>query len=273
MQLSIIIPAYNAAGFLQEAVASALTQQLESSEIVIVDDGSTDETGRLSRKLASRHPEIRQSEHPGNRGGGAARNSCVRLSRGEYIFNLDADNVLPEGLLAQLLQRAQAHRHEHGVHAMVTPARLQFFLDTLRRFRLGKRRTLTNAWDYERLDRDYVLTHSQSPAASGNYLYHRSIYETVGGYFEDHGPYDAWSFGLRCVLAGFPFVSVPGTHYLHRVTGVSYWQRHADSGTLREYLFRAIRDLGCYDQSTLRELDPQRADYPDDPFEHLRLKA
>jgi glycosyltransferase involved in cell wall biosynthesis len=273
MQLSIVIPAYNAAEFLQEAVASALAQEVAGSEIVIVDDGSTDGTGRLCRRLARRYSQIRHAEHPENRGGGATRNACVRLSRGEYIFNLDADNVLPKDLLPQLLQRAQEHQRESGVQAMVTPARNQFFHDAPRRLHLGKRRILTNVRDYERLDRDHVLTDPHSPAASGNYLFHRSIFESVGGYFEHHGPYDAWSFGLRCFLAGFPFVSVPGTHYLHRVTGVSYWQRNADSGALREYLFRAVRDLGCYEESTLQDLDPGRTDYPEDPFKCLRLRT
>src|SRR4051812_41078429 len=103
MQLSVVIPAYNAAEFLQEAVESALAQNVSDSEIVIVDDGSTDETGRLAAMLAQRHPEIRHLTHEENRGGGATRNTGVRLSDGEYVFNLDADNVLPEGLLTQLL--------------------------------------------------------------------------------------------------------------------------------------------------------------------------
>jgi glycosyltransferase involved in cell wall biosynthesis len=268
MQLSVVIPAYNAAEFLQEAVESALAQDVADSEILVVNDGSTDDTGRLARKLAERHRQVRYAEHEENRGGGATRNTGVDLSGGEFVFNLDADNVLPSGLLPLLLQRAR----EHGSPAMVTPAKLQYFRDEKRRLGLGKRRVLTNAWEFDRLDREYVLTNPQSPAAGGNYLYHRSIWDTVGGYFQHHGPYDAWSFGLRCVLAGFPFVTVPGTHYLHRVTGVSYWQRNADRGALPEYLFMAIRDLGCYEESTLEELDPTREDYPEEPFERLRLR-
>jgi glycosyltransferase involved in cell wall biosynthesis len=268
MQLSVVIPAYNAAEFLQEAVESALAQNVPDSEIVIVNDGSTDDTGVLARRLSQQHQQVRHVDHEENQGGGATRNTGVNLSEGEYVFNLDADNVLPEGLLPQLLARA----HEHGSPAMVTPAKLQYFQDEKRRFGIGTRRVLTNAWEFDRLDRDYVLTNPQSPAASGNYLFQRSIFDTVGGYFVHHGPYDAWSFGLRCVLTGFEFVVVPGTHYLHRVTGVSYWQRNADRGALPEYLFTAIRDLGCYDQSTLEELDPAREDYPAKPFERLRLK-
>lgn len=273
MGVSVVIPAYNAADFIDEAVASALDQGPAVAEIVIVDDASTDGTGRIAKRLARRHDRVRYGEHAENRGGGAARNSAVRLAREDYIFNLDADNVLPQNLISQLLIRAEGHRKECNGHAMVTPARLQFFREAPRRLKIGKRRVFTNAWDYERFDREHILTHPNTPASSGNYLFHRAIFHAAGGYFETHGPYDAWSFGLRCTLAGFPFVTVPGTVYLHRVTGVSYWQRNQDSGANREYLFRALSDLGCYEPSTLRDLHPGRSNYPSDPFQRFRLNA
>lgn len=265
------MPAFNAADFVEEAVESAVAQGPVVDEIVLVNDGSTDGTGRVGRRLARRHPQIRYVEHDENRGGGATRNAGVRLARGDYLFNLDADNLLTAGLLARLLERAERHRREAGRPAVVTPARLQFFRDVPRRLGLGTRRVLRRAWDFDRLEPEHLLTHPNTPASSGNQLFHRSIFDAVGGYFETHGPYDTWSFGIRCCLAGFAFVTAPGTSYLHRLTGVSYWQRSEDSGANREYLFRAIRDLGCYDPRTLLELEPGRADYPADPFACLRI--
>jgi glycosyltransferase involved in cell wall biosynthesis len=272
--LSVVIPAFDAADFVGEAVESAVAQGDVVGEIVIVNDASTDGTRRVCRRLARRHARIRYAEHAENRGGGATRNSCVRLATGDYLFNLDADNVLTEGLLARLLARAQQHAAEEGGHAVVAPARLQFFRDIPRRFGLGRgRRILERAWDFDRLDSEHLLTHPNTPPSSGNYLFHRSIFEAVGGYAEAHGPYDTWSFGLRCCLAGFPFATAPGTSYLHRVTGVSYWQRNQDSGANRGYLFRAVRDLGCYDLASVRELDPASGDYPADPLACLRLAS
>jgi glycosyltransferase involved in cell wall biosynthesis len=273
LRLAVFIPAYNAAEFIGEAVASVLAHGRIVTEIVIVNDGSTDETARACGRLVRRHSHIRYAEQPENRGGGATRNTAVGLTTAEYLFNLDADNILTPELLPRLVRRAEEHRANHGGHAIVTPETLQFFRDEPRRLRLGKRRVLTRAWQFERLNREHLLTHPNTPIASGNYLFHRSIFETAGGYFETHGPYDAWSFGARCVLAGFPVVAVPRTSYLHRVTGVSYWQRNADSGANREYLFRAIRDLGCYDAESVRSLVPSRPDYPADPFASLRLAA
>lgn len=274
MSLSVVVPAFEAAKFVQEAVESALAQGDAVDEIVIVDDASTDATGRVCRRLARRHARIRYARHGENLGGGAARNSGVRLAAGDYLFNLDADNVLPEGLLARLLERARRHEREEGGHVVVAPARLQFFRDVPRRPRLGRpRRVFRQAWDFDRLDPEHLLTHPNTPASSGNYLFHRSIFDAVGGYAETHGPYDTWTFGLRSCLAGFPFVTAPGTWYLHRVTGVSYWQRNQDSGANREYLFRAVRDLGCYEPESVRELDPGRRDYPAEPFACLRLAS
>ncbi|HEX9985800.1 MAG TPA: glycosyltransferase family A protein [Thermoanaerobaculia bacterium] len=108
MLVTTIIPVYNRAAKLGEAVASVLEQTYRPIEIVIVDDGSTDDTAAAADALAVRHPEIRVLHVP-NGGPGAAREAGRRVARGEFIQYLDSDDVLlprkfdlqVTGLLAQ----------------------------------------------------------------------------------------------------------------------------------------------------------------------------
>jgi glycosyltransferase involved in cell wall biosynthesis len=90
--VSVLINNYNYAVFLEEAVASVLSQTYPDIEIIIVDDGSTDESRHLIEKLASAHPTITPHFKP-NGGQLSAFNAGVELARGELLFFLDADDL------------------------------------------------------------------------------------------------------------------------------------------------------------------------------------
>jgi glycosyltransferase involved in cell wall biosynthesis len=106
--VSIIIPAYNSAGWVSDAVECSLAQTHTTCEIIVVDDGSTDATGELlERKYGPRIRLIRQE----NRGLAGARNTGLARARGDYIQFLDADDLLhPEKIERQLAQLAAATR-------------------------------------------------------------------------------------------------------------------------------------------------------------------
>lgn len=93
MTLSIIIPVYNTEAFLEKCVLSCLGGD---SEVIIVDDGSTDGSLALARKLAALHPGITVLSQE-NAGPGAARNAGLRVAEGEYIWFVDSDDTLTEG--------------------------------------------------------------------------------------------------------------------------------------------------------------------------------
>ena len=94
MSVSVVIPCYNQGRFLGEAIASADAQWSLVSEIVVVDDGSTDET----RAVATRDPSVRYL-HQERRGLSAARNSGWHASSGDHIAFLDADDRLLPGAI------------------------------------------------------------------------------------------------------------------------------------------------------------------------------
>ncbi|HZR83430.1 MAG TPA: glycosyltransferase family A protein [Candidatus Binatia bacterium] len=98
--VSALIPVWNGAAFLSEAIASALAQEPAVDEVVVIDDGSTDESGAIARSHGPRIRCVRQ-EHSGL---AAARNAALRSSRGDVVAFLDADDVWPPERLSRLLR-------------------------------------------------------------------------------------------------------------------------------------------------------------------------
>ena len=93
-KVSVIIPCYNSEKHLQKAVDSVLQQSLESFEIILVDDGSTDKTPYLLQQLKMSDLRIDVITHAKNMGLGPARNSGIEQAGGEYIFFLDSDDYI-----------------------------------------------------------------------------------------------------------------------------------------------------------------------------------
>ncbi len=96
--VSILIPAYNAAPFLERSVASALGQSYANIEVVIVDDGSTDETPVIADRLAEQDARVKVV-HQENRGLAEARRSGIKAATADYIVHLDSDDeLLPDAV-------------------------------------------------------------------------------------------------------------------------------------------------------------------------------
>ncbi len=96
--VSVVIPAFNAALYIAEAIESVRSQAGAACEIIVVDDGSTDDTGDVARKFADVRVITRE-----NGGIGAARNTGMREARAPILAFLDADDIWPEGRLTALL--------------------------------------------------------------------------------------------------------------------------------------------------------------------------
>ncbi len=102
-QASVIIPAYNAAAFIERAVTTALRQTLKDIEVLVVDDGSTDATATIVQSLAQKDSSLRLIRLPSNRGVSAARNAALEVARGDWIATLDADDWYDEERLERLV--------------------------------------------------------------------------------------------------------------------------------------------------------------------------
>ena len=98
-RVSVIIPTYNRAAFIVEAIDSVLQQHFSRLEILVVDDGSTDRTVQVIKRLMHRHPEIVLLENKRRKGPSGARNTGILAARGEFVAFLDSDDIwLPRHL-------------------------------------------------------------------------------------------------------------------------------------------------------------------------------
>ncbi len=100
--VSVLIPCYNAEHYIGETLESVLSQTLQNIEIIIVNDGSEDNSVREIERFHS--PRI-QLYHQQNRGQTAALNSCLRYARGEFIQYLDADDLISKDKIALQVAR------------------------------------------------------------------------------------------------------------------------------------------------------------------------
>ncbi len=99
--VSVIIPTYNRAHVLGRSIQSVLNQTFQDFELIIVDDGSTDDTESLLNRFSSK--KIKYVRHQGNRGRSVTRNTGIRLAKGDYIAFLDDDDEwMPEKLDKQM---------------------------------------------------------------------------------------------------------------------------------------------------------------------------
>jgi hypothetical protein len=185
--VSVVIPLYNHAKWVGDAIRSASACIGVQAEIVVVDDGSTDDSAQTVHSLMDENPAvaIRLVRHAANRGLAAARNTGFSLARSELVFLLDADNELfPHGL-SRLVETIRA-------------SDVGFAYGLLAAFGDESRLVSHLPWDVERLCR--------APYIDAMALIRRSTWEQIGGY--STGPEDVaygwedYQFWLGCAHAG-----------------------------------------------------------------------
>lgn len=103
--VSVIMPVYNGAQYLQEAIESALGQTYAALEVIAIDDGSTDSTPEILTAYEDRVHCVRQE----NRGAAAARNAGIRAAHGQYLAFLDADDVWSSQKLRRQVSYLRGH--------------------------------------------------------------------------------------------------------------------------------------------------------------------
>jgi glycosyltransferase involved in cell wall biosynthesis len=108
--VSIVIPAFNRADCLAEAVASIQAQTYRHWELIVVDDGSTDRTSMVAEELARAESRLRVVRCEQNRGAQAARNEGINAARGDWVAFLDSDDAwLPDSLALRLRLALETH--------------------------------------------------------------------------------------------------------------------------------------------------------------------
>lgn len=108
-KVSIIIPVYNTEKYLEKCIKSVCNQTYQNLEIICVDDGSTDESGRILDRFAQVDKRIKVM-HKANEGVSAARNDGLRIATGEWIGFVDSDDYIAEDMYEIMLKSNENHR-------------------------------------------------------------------------------------------------------------------------------------------------------------------
>jgi glycosyltransferase involved in cell wall biosynthesis len=188
--VSVIIPAFNRGDLLREAIASALAQTYRPIELLVIDDGSTEDIASI---VAAYGPAVRYLRQA-NAGPAAARNNGIRHSTGELIALLDSDDRWLAEKLARQVPHFAADPDLGMVHSKV------------RFFRHGSEEILGTMFSGEHLDVHQVLAHNM--IATQTTIFRRAVFDSVGGFDESLlGPED-FDFFVR-VTAAFKTLGIP----------------------------------------------------------------
>jgi glycosyltransferase involved in cell wall biosynthesis len=186
--VSVIIPAYNSAAFLSDAVDSAVRQTYRSVELIIVNDGSTDDTSSLAERLAAHDARITVVHQP-NAGLSAARNTGLKVARGEFVSFLDADDAL----LPEKIEHQVAFLREHPDCDLVYS---DHYIANAKLEPIGLRAPGPPPLPFGEL---FVLRNWFPPVVP---LITASLARRVGPFDESLHAAEDWDYWIRCAAAG-----------------------------------------------------------------------
>lgn len=127
MKFSIIMAAYNAEMYIHQAIESVINQTYKNWELIIVDDGSVDETGRIIDDYSQQDGRIIPVHQSNSGTAGAARNTALRYVSGDYVQILDSDDILSEDFLYRYVEGIKAYGDRNEV-SIISP--LTIMIDT-----------------------------------------------------------------------------------------------------------------------------------------------
>ncbi len=208
---SIIIPAYNAGKYVGEAVESALAQTYPNIEIVVIDDGSTDDTSAVLRPYAERGAIVYVRQE--NRGLSGARNAGIRRARGEFIALLDSDDIF----LPRKIERQVADLAAHP-ECGVSYCRAVHFYDG------DPGRTFDIAYRYYSGGEVFPHLLRMNFINPLTVVLRRSAIERAGLFDESYRRSEDWEYWVRLAYAGIEFRYLPEAlgRYRMRHDSLSY---------------------------------------------------
>jgi glycosyltransferase involved in cell wall biosynthesis len=201
-RVSVVVPSYNHAAFVEDALASALAQSRPALEVVVVDDGSTDATAARVQAFAARHPGCVRVIAREHRGASATINEAVRLARGDWIAVLNSDDRYTPDRLAAMVDAVVGTGASWGFSrcravgadgvAIAPGQSLQADVQRRRLDEIGLHDTLGFA----------ILAHNVA-TSTGTLLFARDLFDRLGG-FRDFRYVHDWDFCLRATLEAEP---------------------------------------------------------------------
>ena len=179
MKLSIIIPVYNTEQTLGRCINSVLQSSLNNFEIILINDGSTDNSANICESYKNSYPQQIQVIHQENQGLSAARNAGLDISKGQYVTFIDSDDYISKDLYCHLLEQLNVnHNIDLLEYSLVKKA--QNNTEILFNFKDSIYRNHRSYW---------IKTHAYIHAFAWNKIYKRELFKDlrypIGKKFED----------------------------------------------------------------------------------------
>ncbi len=206
-KISIIIPSYNYGHFLSRTVQSVIAQNYPEMEIIVIDDGSVDETALILEPYLNRINYI----HQPNLGLSEARNTGIKASTGDYVLFLDADDLLDTNTLT-----SQQSYLQYNGHVDISVCKSYFFTNDAE---IGSPYSLPE-WRLFEENLDSHLCHFNI-APPHAYLMRRTVLDNVGFFDLNLFACEDYDFWFRCMMSGHAFKANPGTCVFYRKHGNS----------------------------------------------------
>lgn len=194
--VSVIIPVYNMKDYVGETIESVLKSDYTNYEIVIVDDGSSDNSDEVCRKYADENDNIRFYIQK-NAGASAARNKAIQKAAGEFILPLDGDDKISVNYISEAVKAFQ-----NMPELKVVGSEAEFFGD-----REGK-------WELPAFSLRQLARRNQMNCSS---MYRRSDWEKAGGYCEEIKGREDWDFWISILKTGGKFYRLPIVGLYYRI--------------------------------------------------------
>lgn len=210
MKVSIIIRTYNRGYIIGEAIQSALRQTYDDFEIIVVDDGSSDDTAAVVERFRS--DKIRYIRHDRNRGVSAAGNTGIRAARGELVAHLDSDDIWSPDLLAKLVAVLEQNDESAAAFSDVEVHRgsqISSIVGGMRAFPnlVASRNTRSDVFLFSSREM-YLCLLEEVPIKPTALLVRRRVLDEIGGYDEAWRSGEDWELYLRISKRyGFGYVN------------------------------------------------------------------
>lgn len=231
-RVSVVIPCFNYAQYLSEAVGSVTAQTYRDFEIIIVNDGSTDNTREVAEQLVCAYSAHRIRVIHQERSGQPAisRNRGISEARGDYILCLDADDMIAPTMLEECVRLLDTN-----------PDVAIAYTDNLYCGDGWRRRVDALEYDFKRLTQANFLAYCS--------LYHRQAWVDVGGYRTNVKGYEDWDFWIACGERGHVGKRIPQPLFLYRKhDGGLYTNAVTRDQTLKAQI--VLNHPALYDQPT-----------------------
>lgn len=227
--VSIIVPCYKQAHFLNESLQSVLNQTYTNWECIIVNDGSPDNTKSVAKNWCDKDVRFTYLEKE-NGGLSSARNAGITKSTGEFILPLDADDILHQDYLLKLVPELESDKK-----LVVVSCYSHFFIENINNILKTHK---PQGYNY-----NYLLYVNQLVATS---LYRKQSWEFVGGYDESmkHG-FEDWDFWMSITKTGNHYKILPEALFYYRKAQKSMLVNTINNyfESTKEYIFKKHKAL------------------------------